>query len=159
MGQVLLTILTEVITQPPPSSPGPTIFQIFGIIGGLMGLAAIATLPWTVKKLRAETRSIQVTTETGASDLALKHLKLALEEADKAITRIKDEAQHKITLLEQQVERLSRTLDEERAKSEQERELYQQRVVQLLYDLHSKDLEISNLRQGRNGGPATSINP
>lgn len=155
MGPVILAILTEVITPPQPS--GSSVFQVIGMIGGLLGIVALLSLPFTIKKLRAETRSIEVTTEAGASDLALKHLKLALEEADKAITRLKDDAQHKITLLEQQVSRLSETLDQERVKSEQERELYERRVVQLLYDLHSKDLEIANLRQGRSNGGSASI--
>lgn len=150
MGLALWIISTGVIA---PQPSGPNVFSVLGAIGGLLGLVALVSLPWTVNKLRAETRSIEVSTETGASDLALKHLKLALEEADKAIQRIKDEAQHKINMLEQQVERLSKTLDEERAKSEQERELYEKRVVQLLYDLHSKDTEIANIRQRR---PPTS---
>lgn len=161
MGPVLLMAMVEVISQQPPSSGGTTVFQILGMIGGLLGLVALLTLPWTIKKLSAETRSIEVTAESGASDLALKHLKLALEEADKAITRIKDEAQHKITLLEQQTERLSRSLEEERAKSEKERELYEKRVVQLLYEIHAKDLEIARLSQGRQGGPHndSNVNP
>lgn len=152
MGPVLLAVLVEVISPQPPSS-GAAVFQILGMIGGLLGFVALLTLPWTIKKLRAETRSIEVTAESGASDLALKHLKLALEEADKAINRIKDEAQHKIALLEQQTDRLSRSLEEERSKSEKERELYEKRVVQLLYEIHAKDLEIARLSQGRSGGP------
>lgn len=137
----------------PPSAFGNTL-QVITAIGGLLGFVALATLPWTIKKLRAETKSIEVTTESGASDLALKHLKLALEEADKAIQRIKDEALGKMTLLEEQVERLGKALEEERRKSEKERELYEKRVVQLLYEIHAKDLEIANLRQGLYGrGP------
>lgn len=153
MEQAASIMLTEVIK---PSS-GIGVFEIFGMIGGLLGVVALLTLPSTIKKLRAEAKSIEVTSESGASDLAFKHLKLALEEADKAITRIKDEAQHKIAQLEQQVDRLSKTLDDERVKSEKERELYERRVVQLLYEVHTKDLEIFNHRQGRYDGPSTTL--
>lgn len=146
MGLGSWAISAEVI-NPPPS--GVTIFQIIGVIGGLAGVVALLSLPWTIRKMRAETRSIEITTESGASDIALQHLKLALEEADKTLKRFRDEAQIKIAGLEQQVARLSKTLEDERQKSEQERELYERRVVQLLYDLHSKDLEIANLRGGR----------
>lgn len=149
MGPVILALLTEVNN---PQSTGSSIFQILGMLGGLLGFVALASLPWTIKKLRVETRSIEITTETGASNLALNHLKVALEEADKALSRMKDEAQHKIALLEQQVNRLSKTLEDERQKSETERELYERRVVQLLYEVHAKDLEIANLRQGRGSG-------
>lgn len=138
-----------------PQSSSPNIFQLFGMIGGLLGFVALATLPWTIRKLKAETSSIQVTTDVNASDMALKHLKTALEEADKTIERIKDEAEAKIAVFEQQVNRLTASLEQERIKSEKERELYEKRIVQLLYDLHSKDVEISNLRQGRPGGPAS----
>lgn len=153
MGPVILALLTEVIA---PQPSGSSIFQILGMLGGLLGFVALATLPWTIKKLRAETQSIQVTSETGASDIAFRHLKLALEEADKAIERIRSEAQAKIAGLEQQVSRLSDTLEQERQKSEKERELYEKRVVQLLYDLHAKDLEISRISQGRRSGPISA---
>lgn len=152
MGQLIWMITAEV-TNPPPNT---NVFQLLGIIGGLAGIAALFSMPWTIKKLRAETKSIEVTAESGASNIAFTHLKLALDEADKAIQRIKDDAQMKISLLEQQVARLSETLEKERLKSEEERELYERRVVQLLYDLHSKDLEIANLRQGRHGPPHSS---
>lgn len=146
MQAIWIMLSTEVI-NPPPS--GTSIFQIIGAIGGLAGILALLSLPLTLRKLKAETKSIEVTTESGASNIAMNHLKLALEEADKAIERIRSEAQSKIAGLEQQVARLSETLEDERQKSERERELYERRVVQLLYDLHSKDLEIANLRQGR----------
>lgn len=147
MGQVIWTMIATEVNN--PSSSGTSIFQIIGVIGGLAGIVTLLSLPWTLRKLRAETKSIEFTTESGASSIAMNHLKLALEEADKAIQRIKDEAQVKITMLEQQVSRLSETLEKERQSSEKERELYERRVVQLLYDLHSKDLEIANLRGGR----------
>lgn len=153
MGPVSLAILMEVIG---PSSSGTNVFQIIGMIGGLLGVATLLTLPWTVKKLSAETRSIEFNTETGASEIALKHLKLALDEADKAINRIRDEAQVKIVGLEQQMARLALTLEAEREKSEKERELYEKRVVQLLYEVHAKDLEIARLRQGQIGPASTS---
>lgn len=152
MGLVFLARLTEVIGPP---SNGPNIFQIIGMVGGILGIVALLTLPWTIKKLSAETRSIEFNTETGASEIALKHLKLALDEADKAINRIRDEAQVKIVGLEQQMARLAQTLEAEREKSERERELYEKRVVQLLYEVHAKDLEIARLRQGHIG-PASS---
>lgn len=161
MGPVILAILMEV-TAPQPS--GPNIFQALGMIGGLLGIVALVSLPWTIKKLSAETKSLEVTTEVGASELALKHLKAALEEADKTVQRMRDdqkalveEYKAKIVGLEQQMHRLGETLDEERRKSERERELYEKRIVQLLYDLHAKDLEIAGLRHGRNG-PASSPN-
>lgn len=146
MGLVIWKISTEVINSPPS---GTSIFQIIGAIGGLAGVVALLSLPWTLRKMKAETKSIEVTTESGASDIALNHLRLALEEADKTLQRFREEAQSKIASLEQQVGRLSDTLERERQSSEKERELYERRVVQLLYDLHSKDLEIANLRQGR----------
>lgn len=146
MGLAIWKISAEVINSPPS---GTSIFQIIGAIGGLAGVVALLSLPWTLRKMKAETKSIEVTTESGASDIALNHLRLALEEADKTLQRFREEAQSKIASLEQQVGRLSDTLERERQSSEKERELYERRVVQLLYDLHSKDLEIANLRQGR----------
>lgn len=152
MGPTILTLLMGV-TAPQPS--GPSIFQLFGMIGGLLGFVALATLPWTIKKLRAETQSIQVTTGHSASDIAVKHLQVALEEADKTLQRIKEDTQSKLATFEQQVTRLTESLEQERIKSEKERELYERRIVQLLYDLHAKDVEIANLRQGRNSGPVS----
>ena len=142
MELVIWTLAAEVI----PTPSGTNVFQIIGAIGGLLGVVALFSVPWTLRKLHAETRSIEVNTENIASDIALKHLQIALTEADKIIQRIKDEAQNKISLLEAQVDRLSQTLEQERLKSVQERELYERRVVQLLYDLHSKDLELANFR-------------
>lgn len=143
---------------PPPDSTTSTVLQFIGAVGGILGIVALLTLPWTIKKLRVDTRSVEVNTETSVSTAALNHLRAALEEADKTILRITTERQARITTLEtqlatleEQVARLSRSLEEERARSEQERDLHERRVVQLLYDLHSKELEIASLRSGRGG--------
>lgn len=135
-------LLTEVSE---PSAFG-NILQVVGAIGGIAGIVAMATLPWTFRKLKAETRRIEISTESDASDSALKHLQMALDEADRTIQRIKSDAETKIAALEQQVDRLIKSLEAERARSEEERKLHEQRVVQLLYDLRARDAVIETLR-------------
>lgn len=128
------------------------VLQVITAIGGLLGFVALATLPWTVRKIRAETRSIEVSTEVDASDVALKHLQIALDEADRTIQRIKNDAETKIAALEQQVDRLIKSLEAERARSEEERKLHEQRVVGLLYDLRARDSIIETLKAQQNYG-------
>lgn len=142
-------LLTEVSSPSPPQSPFGILLQIVAAIGGLAGIVALCSLPWTLKKLRAETNQIEVNTETGASSVALNHLKVALEEADRTIARIKSDAETKIAALEQQVDRLIKSLEAERARSEEERKLHEQRVVQLLYELRARDAEIATLKAFR----------
>lgn len=142
MSVALTYILTEVNK---PSIFG-NVLQFVAAIGGLAGIVALATLPVSLRKMKAETRQVEVNTESGASDVALKHLQIALDEADRTIGRIKNDAETKIAALEQQVDRLIKSLEAERARSEQERQLHEQRVVQLLYDLRARDAEIATLR-------------
>lgn len=148
---MVMTLMTFLLTEVNKPSAFAYMLQVIGAIGGFMGIVALATLPRTLKRARAETRQIEVNTETGASDIALKHLQIALEEADKTIFRIKTDADSQIAALEQQVDRLIKSLEAERARSEQERNLHEQRVVQLLYDLRARDATIETLR-ARNGG-------
>lgn len=143
-----MSLLTEVSESPPQTTFG-VLLQILAAIGGLAGIIALCSLPWTLKKLRAETKQIEVSTETGASNTALKHLQVALEEADRTIARIKSDAETKIAALEQQVDRLIKSLEAERARSEEERELHERRVVQLLYELRARDAEIATLKSSR----------
>lgn len=140
-------VLLMGVSEPSQSS---IIFQILSILGGLAGIGTLVGLPWTLRKLRAETRQVEVSTKSGASETALRHLQAALEEADKTIGRIKSDAETKIAALEQQVDRLIKSLEAERARSEEERKLHEQRVVQLLYELRARDAEIYSLRAGNN---------
>lgn len=140
--QESLNILAQ--QAPPTQNSIPLAFQIFGIIGGVLGIVTLVSLPWTIKKLRAETRSLNINTERSGSDLAVKHLEVALEEADRQIERFR----RQVDELKGEVDKLKTSLEEERAKSARERELHEQRIVQLLFDLRTKDAEIASLRRG-----------
>lgn len=140
--------ITQIITltQAAPSPDGqiPILLQAIGVVGGLLGIVALVSLPWTIKKIRAETKSLEVSTERSGSDLAVKHLEAALDEADRQIERFKVQ----VADLKTEITKLQTMLEEERAKSAQERALHEQRILQLLVDLRTRDSEIAQLRRG-----------
>lgn len=147
MMQIIILAQTKV------EAPGqiPILLQAIGVVGGLLGIVALMSLPWTIKKLRAETKSLEISTERSGSDLAMKHLEAALDEADRQIGRF----QAQVSDLNAQIVKLQLMLEEERAKSARERELHEQRILQLLVDLRTRDSEIAQLRRGGTSGIAS----
>lgn len=146
---VQIIILAQV--APEPTGQIPILLQAIGVVGGLLGIVALMSLPWTIKKLRAETKSLEISTERSGSDLAMKHLEAALDEADRQIGRF----QAQVSDLNAQIVKLQLMLEEERAKSARERELHEQRILQLLVDLRTRDSEIAQLRRGGTSGIAS----
>jgi peptidoglycan hydrolase CwlO-like protein len=146
--QQIVLILAQ--ASPNQAESIPVFLQTIGVVGGLLGIVALVSLPWTIKKIRTETRSLEISTERSGSDLAVKHLEAALDEADRQISRF----QTQVSDLNAQIVKLQQMLEEERAKSAKERELHEQRILQLLVDLRTRDSEIAQLRRGGNSGTA-----
>lgn len=142
-------ILTLIIAGDAEPAKGlPVFLQAIGVVGGLLGIITLVSLPWTIRKIRAETKSLEVSTERSGSDLAVKHLEAALDEADRQIERFRVQ----VADLKTEITKLTQMLEDERAKSAQERALHEQRILQLLVDLRTRDSEIAQLRRGGNSG-------